>query len=538
MQAPGFAFFCFYEIKNTGIPVLRFNKELIIFAFINNFYKMQSNNLLYIIDSPIHLKQPLQKNYLDFKAVNIKPAEIKTMRAFRENLREQMTSSEAFDHYIIGYQIPQIGKEFDLLRFGRNSIINIELKSSSTLEKIKKQLLENRYYLGFLDKEIFSYTFVEDSNKLYSLDSSNNLVESDFKHLSDIITNQVPEQFINIDLYFKPSNYLVSPFNSTDAFIKAKYFLTNHQTDIKNQVLNFLNDDITDYISIKGKAGTGKTLLVYDIANSISNDNKQVLIIHCGQLNNGQRKLIIEHNWNIIPIKDCKTINYHQYQIIIIDEVQRIYPEQLDYIINSGKENGMKYIFSYDGQQCLQKREIQNNIEEKIANFKYLKSFTLTEKIRTNKEIANFIYGLFDKKFPTIKTNYSNIQIQYCLTSNEANSYISYLMKREWIMIKYTPTSYKTYPYDVYGRMSLDSAHQVIGQEYEKVIAVIDEHFYYNESKLSTHGYKKQPYYHPTKMLFQIMSRTRSQLCLIIVKNPEILERCLEILDPNRNNQN
>jgi hypothetical protein len=74
-----------------------------------------------------------------------------------------------------------------------------------------------------------------------------------------------------------------------------------------------------------------------------------------------------------------------------------------------------------------------------------------------------------------------------------------------------------------------DNAHTVIGQEFNNVVAVIDEHFYYDETQeLSTKNY--QHYYHPTKMLFQIVSRTRIKLCIVIINNKEILARCLEIL--------
>lgn len=38
------------------------------------------------------------------------------------------------DDFLFGYVIPQINKEFDLLRFGENYNINIELKSDTTVE--------------------------------------------------------------------------------------------------------------------------------------------------------------------------------------------------------------------------------------------------------------------------------------------------------------------------------------------------------------------------------------------------------------------
>lgn len=41
---------------------------------------------------------------------------------------------------------------------------------------------------------------------------------------------------------FIPSNYLVSPFNSTNRFINNEYFLTSAQQRIKDEIITELND--------------------------------------------------------------------------------------------------------------------------------------------------------------------------------------------------------------------------------------------------------------------------------------------------------
>lgn len=61
---------------------------------------------------------------------------------------------DLFDHFYYNYNIEQISKEFDLLRFGENYIINIELKRKSTIEKMQKQLLKNYYYLEAITENI------------------------------------------------------------------------------------------------------------------------------------------------------------------------------------------------------------------------------------------------------------------------------------------------------------------------------------------------------------------------------------------------
>jgi hypothetical protein len=76
---------------------------------------------------------------------------------------------------------------------------------------------------------------------------------------------------------------------------------------------------------------------------------------------------------------------------------------------------------------------------------------------------------------------------------------------------------------------SNENAHTVIGQEFDKVVAVIGESFYYDSNgKLMG---DTESYYHPTKMLFQILTRARKKLCLVIVNNETLLKKCLEIIN-------
>ena len=66
--------------------------------------------------------------------------------------------------------MPKLGKEFDLLRISEDTIINIELKSDAIPdERIKKQLLQSRYYLSYLGKDIRSYTYISKQNRLVRL---------------------------------------------------------------------------------------------------------------------------------------------------------------------------------------------------------------------------------------------------------------------------------------------------------------------------------------------------------------------------------
>ena len=77
---------------------------------------------------------------------------------------------------------------------------------------------------------------------------------------------------------------MVSVFavDRTESIFKQRIFLTAQQRDIKRQILKKICEEQTGYFSFSGLPGTGKTLLLYDIAMKLSN-RQQVCIIHCGE---------------------------------------------------------------------------------------------------------------------------------------------------------------------------------------------------------------------------------------------------------------
>ncbi|WP_374717781.1 ATP-binding protein [Neobacillus sp.] len=493
---------------------------------------MKPVNLLSLVNAKKDLESSVFNLFKSKLDISIKENEMVDIESLVNQFRIHSKELDILDGFYIGYTINQISKEFDLLRFGKNSVINIELKRENTGERIRKQLIKNKYYLSFLGKKVYSFTYVVNDNKLFYLNESEIITETDFPFLIFKLNDQIFEYIEDIDTLFNPSNYLVSPFNSTEAFITGRYFLTIHQETIKNQILHLSTEAGPCFISIQGSAGTGKTLLTYDIAKEYINNSKNVLIFHCGSLNNGHKKLIEDYSWSITKSKNFQSYNLSQYDLIIIDEAQRISKDDLENILTNIKNTNAKCIFSYDYQQCLASWEINNNIPQYIAEKVSPHSiFKLTEKIRTNMEIGSFIKNLFDlsKKNPNQK--YCNVNVQYFSNASDAKEFIKMLKNQGWKAINYTPSKYTRYPYDYYEIMYEDSAHEVIGQEYDNVIAVLDQYFYYNESgKLSTKGWPSKPYYHPTKMLFQIVSRTRKKLCLIIIKNEAVLNQILKIL--------
>ncbi|NUY81901.1 DUF2075 domain-containing protein [Flavobacterium sp. MAH-1] len=491
---------------------------------------MKKANLISIVNSYTSLSTELMEFYLKYYSISIKDDELKDLCILVEELKSYdiRTKQNFYDGFFLGYTIPQIGKEFDLLRIGEDHIINIEIKRTASEGKIYRQLSRNKYYLSFLKKKVHSYTFITDQKKLYRLDDFDSLAEVNLKELYGILKNQKEAEVGSLNNLFNPSDYLVSPFNSTNQFILGKYFLTTHQEAIKEELIRLSSQKAFSLFSIKGKAGTGKTLLTYDIVKHFNTEQISTLIVHCGILNDGHWELKNEHKWNIIAAKQIPNFDFSSYRVIVIDECQRIYPDQLHSIINAVRKNNGTIIFSYDAQQYLRNWESTNNISKLLEEDLTVKTYELTTKIRTNKEIASFIKCLFDKSELHERQDFSNVYINYFKNFEDSKAYVNSQLENGWKAINYTPSTRAILPYEDHKIASeLDNSHTVIGQEFDNVIAVIDQHFFYQDDRLY---YRVNSYYNPRQMLFQIVTRTRKKLKLVIVNNPEILEHCLSIV--------
>ncbi len=496
---------------------------------------MKNINILSIIEAYKKLDKNLfQKLMLSYGVIvddikGIKDYEFDGIEALVKNIQKVNNDISIFNDYYLGYSIPQIGKEFDLLRFGIDYIVSIEIKSKSTIDKILKQQEKNKYYLDFLGKEIHIYTYVQDENKLYKLmieNRCNTTKEVIFEELCYMLLDQKTDNISNIDNLFNPSDYLVSPFNSTEEFMNERYFLTVQQEHIYNDIQNNLSDKTTNFIALTGNAGTGKTLLTYHIAKKHIDKGDKVLILHCAQLNSGHHKLKDTWKWEIYMPKYSPDIA--DYDLVIIDEAQRLFPYQFEEIKNKILKSNAKCIFSYDEKQYLRHNERIYNIREKVETELSCKPYKLTDKIRTNKEVASFIKQLFNIKNNIHNTAYPNIKLIYSNNYDSAKKLIQDLSDNGWKVANYTPGTRTTFHYEKYKSNDSDCAHSVIGQEFENIAIVIDTYFKYDELGYLT---ADNTYYSQEQMLYQIITRTRKKLCVVVIDNEIILNRCINILN-------
>ncbi len=469
--------------------------------------------------------------------VLIKRNEVDTLQAFiNQLLFYSKGNHKILDRYFVGFSIPQLGNEFDLLRFGENYIVNIELKgvlpAESKEEKVTNQLKKQYYYLKFLGRPVKEYAFVE-SDGIYQYNPCTISIEKvPMSALVEALTSQIVSEDFDIERAFVPSNYLVSPFNKVNEFINGEYFLTMDQSNQKKQIISAMEHKEYLFYCVCADAGTGKTLLVYDIAKDLIRLNKSIVILHCATLNEGQEELNKSHSWDIRPIRVLRSqfidVVLGSPELIIIDESQRIKRDQLDKLLEYAVQNSIPLLFAYDPKQFLKSGETRDIHDFLSTNYdrKTAPIYKLTTKIRTNKKIASFIYNMFNIGHSRDNLDYSAITIEYFEDYNSADKYLKHLEEsHEWKTITFTASQYSHEPVDALSSLSETKAHSVIGQDFPNVVFAMDSNFWYKENKLMV----SDSYYSIRGMLYQIVTRAVNKLKIVVIKNPSLYEKLMEI---------
>ena len=502
---------------------------------------MKPVNLRSIVVANRGLDASLRDGLYKVWGISPKPVELSTLEHFV--LQCEILFEHRVDELIpilgscfLGFVIPRISKEFDCLWIGDKTVVNVELKSQDVgEEKIKNQLVKNRYYLQHLNRKLKSYSYVSSTCNCYSLNDRNELVEVSFKKLISAVADVQMEPLYkeDIECLFPPEKFLVSPFNSTKEFLRGCYFLTNQQLEFKNKILQFLdNEESGNFCALTGGPGSGKTLLMYDIACTLMREGKNVVIGHSGGLNDGQRTLV-NNGWKIQSTKyfdvfyrDDKTkFRLNEADFYMIDEAQRC--KNLDGIVQELKNYNKKCLFAYDTEQIMSDDEgIRDNgsiIQSHVGDL----CFKLTSNIRTNTAVYEFVKALFDTCYSTYKDMRGDVEITYCQNYSEAAVILDELRDKGFRVPKFTPTRYCE-DYVLWFPNAENSAHEVIGQEFDQVAGILSDKMYYDENgKLVSKG---SYFYREDRMLYQILSRARHKVHLVVVNNPLILKRCIKLV--------
>lgn len=466
---------------------------------------------------------------------DFKEHELNSLRSLVDQLINAQMNISLMDGFFFSYRIPQISKEFDLLRIGEDSIINIELKSGAVpTERIEKQLTQNRYYLAHTKKRVYTFCYISKQNRLFQLDDTLTLQEQPVEELVETLTAQENLFSGNIDSLFRPADFLVSPINTPTNFLKKQYFLTSHQEKIKAQIME-LQGVRTDYqyVGITGGAGTGKTLLLYDIAVALSGIGK-CCIVHCGIMAPGHQ-FLNDHLPNV-DIVEAKSISlyfdFSPYTFILVDESQRIHLHQYEIIVRAGAANSQLVIFSYDAGQTLSTKEQNADIATQVLSLSHFTGYSLTDKIRTNRELVSFIRRLDNLRSKDVRDAYPSVEILFATDVQEAQQLIQYYRRKGYQFINFTGSNFYPSNFDYYTADT--NTHRVVGQEFDNVLMIMDDTFYYDNNQRLKAKEHPNPNYLYTKLLLQGLTRVREKLALIVIGDLTLFGSIIDIVKPQQ----
>ncbi|MEE1249422.1 MAG: DNA/RNA helicase domain-containing protein [Lachnospiraceae bacterium] len=479
---------------------------------------------------PLYEKSLSQRD----EPLRIHEEEIALIRYIVNNFIFYKVKMSVVANWFYSFTIPQIGKEFDLIKLGKNRVaVNLELKSQEVSEeKIIKQLIQNQYYLSTQADTIYSFTYMLCENKIgkiFYLNDKKELEESSFEFLISQIEEVKEPITEDIEKLFLPKDYLISPLNTPQKFLDGSYFLNSKQTEIKNKIVSFFCGEKSGLWGIKGAAGTGKTLLLYDVIKSMS-EAKKVCAIHCGILSDGHTYLNkFMKNVDIIDAKSINQTDFSEYDVVCVDETQRLYKPSLDLLLQQYEEKRIQgCVFAYDFTQVLSASEYRRNNPQRLREINGFVEEKLSEKIRTNREILSFVRNMMrltDK--PQKEIDYSKVDVVYANNMQEADRLLKLYQRSGYTFITFTPSLYKSNEIDHYSQFI--NSHMVIGQEFDNVVIILGNNFRYDANgDLEGIPHPNPDYLFP-KLFYQNISRARERLCIIVSQNPKLFETILMV---------
>ena len=458
----------------------------------------------------------------------IKEHEQQCIHQLVDRLSAENLPLECYDGFYFSYVISHISKEFDLLKIAADysHVLNIELKSQAIdPDRIRHQLVQNRYYLRHISSNIDSFTFVAQEGCLYRLDEEDKLVQAPFDALSRILSGFGDACNIDIETLFTAADFLISPAHTPERFLSHSYFLTTQQNDFKSQIMQQLSlAEPPAFQCVIGSPGTGKTLLLYDLAVTLSSE-MEICILHCGMITDQHRHLdeMMDH----VDILSAQTITSPEdltpYRLILIDEAHRLSQTLFDIICRAAESVHAACVFACDHRQLAYASDENRQVAARIGEIS-ARVYKLSDKIRANKELSSFTLTLFDLTRKTGLYGYECISLIYAANAAEAARFVAYFIHRGYIFMNYGPNDSLSRICGISDQANDVSAIAASGQEFDRIVMVMDRHFYYDGGgKLcSSEDSENKLLY--LELLFQGIARAREGLCLIIVDNLKLFE--------------
>lgn len=444
--------------------------------------------------------------------LKIREWEVSSMRELMNHLEEHMQNVYVL-RFFYSFQIPRLGKEFDLLQIKEDQIVNIELKSGTVSdEAIRKQLLQNRYYLSVLGRSIRSYTYISSQNRLVRLTNHDHIVNADWAELCVDLQKDSSDYEGDIEELFQAELYLISPLAEPDRFLRKEYFLTSQQRDIERQILKKMKTKDGRYFWFSGLPGTGKTLLLYDIAMKLSG-RKPVCMIHCGEAGKKWR-ILHERLRRIAFLSDGqieKETDFSSYHALLVDEAHLLSSEKLKILLE--EKISCPIIFSSDYEDMIAEEELGESITKILEDLPEIQTFRLTNRIRTNAELSSFIQNMIHLPGRDNHRSYPHVEIVYANNKREAEQLLLGYCRREYQKKEESP--------------EMKSA---AVRDTKRLVVLLDGRYYYDgKGYLRSSRHPKQGMADVRK-LFHMLNQAKEELALVVMDNEKLYGALLELV--------
>lgn len=465
------------------------------------------------------------KEYSEHEMHSLRALVTALIPALREDAAKDKNWVRFLDGFYFSYTIAHISKEFDLIKISEDGscVLNIELKSEEIgTERILKQLAQNRYYLSHISNTIYSYTYVMETNTLYSLHEKGFLRICEIGDLAEVLKKPAFSGYVEQDLdqYFRAADYLISPVSMPEKYLQGNYFLTNQQSEFSRRILQCFEEEgnggRAPAVSVTGSAGTGKTLLLFDLAMVLSR-KKRVLIIHGGRLQKGHK--VIDNRLRNVFIRTAdQPWEKEGCDYLMVDEANRIGSSDLDRIFSYVRQNGIPCVMAYDLHTLTDESGVIAAGNDKIGRCSDL-HLEFTGNIRINRPVYAFLRELFHPKEQVKSVDYGCIDVIYADDRNSAGEILAY----------YTGMGYQKITLPGGGGAIGEglTEDEIVGLEFERVLIIMDDRFYYDEDNhLRAMGDASEK---AVSVLYEGISRAREKLCLLVLEDEHLFSRILAV---------
>lgn len=474
---------------------------------------------------------------LGYHKMNPKPVEIEDFLKFSEQLAENLDAEEDSDGWFLGTDLGVI-PDFDALWFGDGVVINLDLKHERICnmeDKVRNKFEKQSGVLNlFDDLKIFQLVYLASERRLLEYNNQN-FTNLSFHTLSERLQNFAAKDAPkNIVASIEPSDYLVSPISNVDRFLQGKYWLTPDQETITEACSN------TGLYAVSGSAGSGKSLIAYDLARRLA-DTKKILFVFSGSLRPAHSRLEQElTNVYFVSAKSFRDMDIDGFDYVLVDEAQRLYAKERIKLVTwaEAHHKNRTIVVFYDVNQTLGRKDagnLMNSVVESWVCRRLAVRFHLDKGLRSNPSINAFVRELFalEKKPPLdvgIDDMLNAVEVRYFGTHQAAYYWIKNRINQGYQFIVPTPSTYDKSSSDAFSMLNESSrnTHGVIGGEFEDVVTYLDEKISYGND-----GHLKGDfgeYYAIKNETYVNMTRAKSHLSIAIINNPDVFQAITQVV--------